>query len=310
MTIALFGYSHFTRQCAVALGNLGFEVVLFCPRQDERFFREAGMLSSGLPVTWFDGMEDPLLGEALNDLKPDFILSIIFNHVIPEPITGKARKAALNVHPAPLPQVRTASVWFWPLRLGLSRTVICVHHLTPGMDEGPVILRYPFSLAHNDTQGTHAAKLARMAPGVMKALEPILRSDPTPPGEPQGDGHWYPSVQEADLWINFGEPAETIRNLVRASNPCHPARTNFRGKTLGIHEMYCVEASPAPAEPGELYIHQSPAPELWIGCGDRSARLAVVAVPGEGVFSAEAFITLYGVQDGEMMGGGQQRSGE
>ena len=298
MTIALFGYSHFTRECARALQDNGFAVALFCPRNDEPLFREADMPSLNLPVTWFEGMEDAALTNALDALRPEFILSIIFNHAIPESITRKARKAALNVHPAPLPQMRTATVWFWPLRLGLTQSEICVHHLNPQMDGGPVILRFPFSLGLNDTQGTHAAKLTRLAPRLMKTLAPVLNSEPFPEGEPQAAGTWYPPVRETDLWIDFTEPSESIRNLVRACNPFHPARTAFRSLTLGIHEIECPDSSPPSTQPGELLVGKD---GLWVSCGDRAARLTVVAVPGEGVFSAERFVALYRVENGERL---------
>lgn len=310
MRTALFGYSHFTRHCARALQQLGHRVELFCPVADQAFLEQYGLAHLDLPVHWFDNVQSPELLDALDAFEPDLVLSIIFNHRIPESVIRRARVAALNVHPAPLPAIRTASVWFWPLRLGLRQTEVCVHHLTQNLDEGPVILRHPFSLDRYETQGTHAARLDQVGPRVMKALASLLQTGPVPPGEPQGHGHWYPPVRETDLWLDLSDPAESIRNLVRASNPWHPARARFRGYTLGIHEVHCPEVpdqTGEPGEPGELRVHRPDAapetPELWMSCGDRSIQLTVVAVPGEGVFSGGTFAMLYGVEDGERLMG-------
>ncbi|PAU80186.1 hypothetical protein CK501_11130 [Halovibrio salipaludis] len=300
MHIALFGYSHFTRNCAEALKSLGHDLTLYCPRGDQNFFEQAGMASVGLPVVWFEGMADPALAQTLEAQAPELILTVIFNHRIPESITQQASLGALNVHPAPLPSVRTAAVWFWPLRLGLTRSEVCIHHLTPTLDAGPVILRFPFRLHPAETQGTLTRRLNTLAPKVMQQLDHMLSENSLPEGEPQGPGQTYPSLQAADLWVDFSEPSESVRNLVRACTPYHAAQTRFRGNTLAIHELGEQAAALSPdSTPGQLQVGD----DLWVCCGDGLLPVAVVAVPGEGVFSGKRFAALFDVRDGEVLGG-------
>lgn len=298
MRIALFGYSHFTRHCAEALSDLGHDLTLYCPRSDQHFFEQAGMASTGLPVVWFEGMADPALAQALEDQAPELILTVIFNHRIPASITQKAGLGALNVHPAPLPSVRTAAVWFWPLRLGLSRSEVCIHHLTPALDGGPVVLRFPFRLHPAETQGTLTRRLNTLAPRVMQQLDHLLDGNTLPDGEPQGPGQTYPSLQAADLRVDFSERAESVRNLVRACTPYHAAQTRFRGNTLAIHELGEQAAALLPdSTPGQLQVGD----DLWVCCGDGLLPITVVAVPGEGVFSGKRFAALFDIRDGEVL---------
>ena len=301
MRIALFGYSHFTRNCTEALQKLGHRVELFGPIEDEAFLAHYGLTGLGLPVHWFKTMQDPTLLEALDAFGPDLILCIIFNHRLSEPVTQKARVAALNIHPAPLPAVRTAAVWYWPLRLGLTQSEVCIHHLTPAMDRGPVVLRFPFRLHESETQGTLTRRLANLAPKVMQQLHNLLTAGPIPEGENQGEGTIYPALREADLWIDCNEPAESIRNHVRACTPYHPARAHFRGQTVVIHEIGSLtHPLPSSRSPGELVVDN----ELWLACGDGLAPITVLDIPGEGVFSGECFAGLFSVASGEPMNAG------
>ncbi|XOZ33846.1 methionyl-tRNA formyltransferase [Halomonadaceae bacterium KBTZ08] len=298
MRIALFGYSHFTRHCLQALQQLGHRIELFCLGEDEAFLAHYGLTALDLPIHWFETIAAPALQEALIAFKPDLVLSIIFNHRLPESITQQARIAALNVHPAPLPAVRTAAVWYWPLRLGLTQSEVCIHHLTPAMDQGPVVLRFPFRLHPAETQGTLTRRLNALAPKVMHALNGLLASGAMPQGEPQRPGTTYPPLREADLWIDCREPTDSVRNQVRACTPYHPAQAVFRGDVIAIHEVG-DESAPLPSgySPGEL----RPSDALWVCCGDGMAPVTILAVPGEGVFSGKRFAALFGVENGESL---------
>jgi len=298
MRIALFGYSHFTRHCMLALQQLGHSVEFFCPIEDEPLLARYGLTGLDLPVHWFEDMADPALLDVLDNVEPELILSIIFNHRLPESVTRKARVAALNVHPAPLPDIRTAAVWYWPLRLGLTQSEVCIHHLTPMMDQGPVVLRFPFRLHEFETQGTLTRRLVDLAPKIMKQLHSLLTTGPIPEGEQQSEGTTYPSRREVDLWIDFNQPAEPIRNHVRACTPYHPAQARFRGQTIAVHEVGSVSRQlPFNYSPGELAVDNG----LWLTCGDVLLPVTVLAVPGEGVFSGERFAELFDVESGESL---------
>jgi methionyl-tRNA formyltransferase len=298
MRVALFGYSQFTCHCARALQQQGHRLELFCPGSDQVFLEHYGLAALDLPIHWFEGMNGPTLPEVLDTFQPDLILSIIFNHRLPESVTRKARSAALNVHPAPLPDVRTAAVWFWPLRLGLTQSEVCIHHITPEVDQGPVVMRFPFRMYPKETQGTLTRRLNTLAPKVMQSLNSLLENDPTPEGEAQGTGTRYPPLREEDLWLDFSESMESLRDWVRACTPYHAAQAHFRGEVIAVHELGDADESlPANCSLGELAVNEG----LWVCCGDGMVPVNIVAVPGEGVFSGERFAELFSIQSGELL---------
>lgn len=241
-------------------------------------------------------MNDPELTGALEDFKPDCVLSVIFNHRIPDAILNTARLGSLNVHPAPLPGFRTASPWFWPVRVGLRESEVCVHHMTGSLDEGPVVLRQGLALSPYETQGTYAARVNDAAPVLMKRLHELLLTPPLPAGEPQADGDYFRPVQETDLYIDFSQTMAEVDALVRACNPYHTARTRFRGRDLGIHE---VTAQPGSAgAPATVFMADQ---DLVVNCRDGQLRIETVNRPGEGIFSGRRFAALYSVASGERL---------
>lgn len=294
-SIALFGYSRFTRRCVEGLIALGYRVKLFCPRGDRATFDKA-MQGLSVPVAYFDNLDGAELHEAMTAFRPDFLLTIIFNHKVPDAVLELPRYGALNVHPAPLPGFRTANAWFWPLREGLTRSEIAVHHMTAQWDRGNVLLRVPFDLHPLETQGTYTSRVIGCAPRLVRGLDPMLRDPPLPAGEPQGPGQYYRAVRLADLFIDFHDSADRIDALVRACNPNHGAQTIFRSRNIEVSEVAPVDGTPA--EPGTLHLRGE---QLIVSCGGGLLALRVVKDPEEGIFSGERFARLYEVADGETL---------
>ncbi|MFO7857458.1 MAG: formyltransferase family protein [Ectothiorhodospiraceae bacterium] len=294
-SIAVFGYSRFTRRCVEGLISLGYRVKLFCPRSDRATFDQA-MQGMSVPAAYCDTLDGPELHEAMTAFRPDFLLTIIFNHKVPDSVLEIPRHGALNVHPAPLPSFRTANAWFWPLREGVKRSEIAVHHMTAQWDRGNVLLRVPFDLHPLETQGTYTSRVIACAPALVRALDPMLRTPPLPAGEPQGEGQYYRAVRLADLFIDFHESATRVDALVRACNPNHGAQALFRSRNIEISEVTPVNGPPD--EPGTLHVHDN---RLVVSCNDGLLELRVVKDPEEGVFSGERFAHLYAVTSGETL---------
>ena len=299
MRIAVFGYSELTRHCIHALKLLGAELWLFCPRGDSALFERALMDRLDLPVLWFDQFADPELTDSLDDFAPQCVLSVIFNHRLPESVLNRSRIASLNIHPAPLPGFRTASPWFWPIREGLRDSSICIHHMTSTFDQGPIVLRHRLALSPYETQGLYAKRLNSAAPALMEQLYRLLQSTPFPQGEPQQHGTRFPPVCRDDILLDFSRPVADIEALVRACNPFHTAGTLFRGRALGVHEAECIPGATGKA--GATLVSNG---ELLVNAADGRVRLSLVDPPGEGIFTGARFVELYQVASDERMGHG------
>ncbi|MBB5021452.1 methionyl-tRNA formyltransferase [Desulfurispira natronophila] len=296
MNIAVFGYSDFTRRCVQELMQKGHQVLLLCPRADQAHFETNAMAELNADIANFENMQDPNLLDILASFSTDYIFSIIFGYKIPPQVLQQARHGSINFHPAPLPEFRTANAWFWPLRMGVKESAICLHHMTQQWDSGNVILRLPFRLAPYETQGGYVKQVGAMAPTVIDKLEPMLLNPPLPAGEKQDSGAYYPRVTLRDLFIDFTQTTVQVEDLIRACNPFHPAQTMFRGENIEIVEAELVSGTPG--QPGELHrIGDS----LQVSCQDGRLQLHVVNVPLTGSYSAQRFAQCYEVKTGEML---------
>lgn len=77
----------------------------------------------------------------LREMTPDIIISVLFEKMIPEEIIGLPKKAALNIHPAPLPRYAGVAPTFWVLSGGEKKTAVTIHYLDNEFDTGDVALQ-------------------------------------------------------------------------------------------------------------------------------------------------------------------------
>ena len=103
-------------------------------------------------------------------LQPDFVSGVSSFHAdwifcssyslrIPKLILDSARLGAINFHGGLLPEWRGANILNWVLIEGCSTTGVTAHWMTPGFDEGPIILKQTVEIDEVDTAFTLANKL-------------------------------------------------------------------------------------------------------------------------------------------------------
>jgi methionyl-tRNA formyltransferase len=70
----------------------------------------------------------------------DFGVVVSYGKIIPESILQTAGKCFLNVHPSALPRFRGAAPMERAILAGDEKTAVCIMQMTPGLDDGPVLL--------------------------------------------------------------------------------------------------------------------------------------------------------------------------
>jgi len=74
----------------------------------------------------------------LRELRPDFVVSFVFNQWIGAEVRQCATTACLNLHPAPLPALRGADPVFRALDRGLTSTGLTIHEVADEIDAGAI----------------------------------------------------------------------------------------------------------------------------------------------------------------------------
>lgn len=111
-----------------------------------------------------------------------------------------------NVHNSPVPEYRGLRIGEWALFRGETETGCSFHRITPGIDEGPVLLRDSISIP----AGIHPAqlevvKLAHAATRMAEFLQMVRRRDP---GTPQSGTPGYFSREDFLRAREIGDPTK------------------------------------------------------------------------------------------------------
>lgn len=122
--------------------------------------------------------------EVLADFAPDLVLAATYHRILPAALLDLPRLGAYNLHPSLLPAYRGPTPTHWAIIRGETETGLTVHHLTPGIDAGDIVLQRRIPIAPGLTDGQLRQVLASVAGTIVDELLSRLGESPLP-GIPQ-----------------------------------------------------------------------------------------------------------------------------
>lgn len=125
------------------------------------FARNAGIETASLRQSAFDSRLafEEALTDILEGWKVDFVCLAGFMRVLTPDFVTHWHGRAINIHPSLLPAYRGLDTHARALADGASEHGCSVHFVTPGLDEGPVILQARVPVHPDDTPETLAARV-------------------------------------------------------------------------------------------------------------------------------------------------------
>lgn len=230
----------------------------------------------GLPVLTPGSLKDDALFGDLRALNADLFVVAAFR-VLPPRLVGLPRLGSINIHTSLLPKYRGAAPIHWAIINGESETGLTSFFLRETIDTGDIILQQRMAITGHDTYDTLHDRLAAMAgPFLLRTLELVERGERQP--EPQDESRVTraPKIHSLDAMIDFGMPADRVRNFVRGMATRPGAYSYFRGEKIKIHECATVLAEvQAGTRPGTILPDRK---RLLIICGAVSGQPTVVEI--------------------------------
>ena len=230
--------------------------------------------------------------------RPDFLFSFYFRQMLSPRVLALAQRGALNLHGSLLPRYRGRSPVNWALLHGETETGVTLHYMDEKPDHGDIVGQRAVAIERADTALTLTRKLALAGGELLRKVVPALFAG-TAPRRPQDHARasYFGARRPEDGEIDWAEPAESIRNLVRAvTDPWPGAFSHFRGEPLMIWWAECGDA-PRPLGPGELALDPNGAP--WVGAGEGALQLCRVSHPGAAPTGGDAWARAERVSTGE-----------
>lgn len=204
----------------------------------------------------------PALAGRLAALRPDFIFSFYYRHLIPPALLETPARGALNLHGSLLPRYRGRAPVNWAVLAGESETGASLHYMTTEPDAGDLVDQEAVPILPNDTAAEVMAKVTVAAERLLWRVTPALAAG-TAPRTPLdlAAGNYCGRRRPEDGRIDWRRSAWEIHNLVRAVAPPYPgAFTDIAGGrlfVLGSHFRDEPAHLPGPAlyaEDGRMYI--------------------------------------------------------
>lgn len=160
-------------------------------------------------------------GEPIPD-KGDVLLSVQYDRIITQTQIDNYRQI-LNLHFGPLPELRGCFPTKWAI-INNEPAGVTLHHITAGIDEGPVVDRVLFAV--NGRTDAEVYQLCNQhAIGLFIKWVRSITTGTVPPGEPQDElcAKYYPRVLPFAGKLPEGTPPVLEERLVRAfTHPPYP----------------------------------------------------------------------------------------
>jgi methionyl-tRNA formyltransferase len=157
----------------------------------------------------------------LRALAPEVILVATFKQMLTAPVLAAATRGVVNLHPSLLPRHRGPCPTHAALRCGDVTTGVTAHHVTPGVDDGDILLQRQVPISELDDDGALRRRLATLAGAMVPDLLDLWESAAAPSGQPQDASRatYAARPRPEDGYLERLPTAAAIARAVRALTP-------------------------------------------------------------------------------------------
>jgi methionyl-tRNA formyltransferase len=256
MRAVAFAYHNVGVRCLSALLAGGVDVPLVVTHRDTPgeniWFDSVATLCAraGIECLALDKPDSDLLAARLRALRPQYLFSFYFRHMLPVSLLGLASAGAFNMHGSLLPRYRGRVPVNWAVLHGERETGATLHEMTAKPDAGDIVDQQAVPILPNDTAFEAFHKVTVAAEMVMCRVLPAFQSGTVPRRRQDlAQGSYFGGRTPADGRIDWSRDAWNLHNLVRAVAPPYPGAFGFVGaRRLGVLRTWWPEragASPA-----------------------------------------------------------------
>jgi UDP-4-amino-4-deoxy-L-arabinose formyltransferase/UDP-glucuronic acid dehydrogenase (UDP-4-keto-hexauronic acid decarboxylating) len=276
LTCVVFAYHNIGIIGLDALLRHGFQVLRVLSNPDDaeenRWFDSVRdwCLARRIPCDCPANPNDGPWPETVAALRPGFVFSFYYRHVLHEPILQSPTHAALNLHGSLLPRYRGCAPVNWAIICGETQTGVTLHHMTRRIDAGDIVDQEAVPIREDDTALSVFRKIEPASRQLLDRALPLLairRATRTPQDESQSS--YFRRRTPADGLIHWDQPTRTVCNLIRGVTLPYPgAFSTIGGKPLIVWRALPCEATDL--GPGRIRIADS---SVCVGTADGAIRI-------------------------------------
>jgi methionyl-tRNA formyltransferase len=173
----------------------------------------------GVPCRTPADLNDPEFVAELAAFGPDFLLSFQAAQIMRRPLIQTPRVAALNLHFGPLPRYRGVAPIAWAIINGEAATGVTLHHISAGIDSGPIAFQADVPVGPSDTGRAVYDRCTEAGIALFREAWPRILSGELPSVAQRTDAALYynrHSIDFARRRIDWHHDAAHVSNWTRA----------------------------------------------------------------------------------------------
>ncbi len=235
--------------------------------------------AAGLPVLQPEKLRDPAFIDQLQRYNADLQVVVAFR-MLPEVVWAMPRIGTFNLHASLLPQYRGAAPINWAVMNGETETGVTTFFIEKEIDTGQLIFQESEPIFPNDTAGTlHDRLMKHGADLVLKTVQAIAAGQyPRMLQPPATNLKAAPKLQRETSEIDWNQPAETVRNVVRGLSPYPTAWTRLNGKMYKVYGVSLTDMAPT-GQPGQ--VTTEPGKAIFVQATDGWLRIDELQAEGK-----------------------------
>lgn len=296
----VFAYSEVGVRCLRVLMNRGVRIDLVVTHEDDpterQWFGSVASLAKEhrIPVTTPANPNAADVVEGIVNLRPDFLFSFYYRHMLCEQLLAAPTRGALNMHGSLLPKYRGRAPVNWAILNGETETGASLHYMQARPDAGPLVGQEPAPIFVNDTALMVSLKVANAAEQLLeRCLPELIAGSAAAVPLDLAQGSYFGRRRPADGKIHWDRPALEIHNLIRAVAPPFPgAFGDFDGQILRVlGSRYHGRPSRHPVQAPCLYSDNG---YLQLDCRDGKQLTLTQAELDGTAFTVQSLVVRYG----------------
>lgn len=200
-------------------------------------------LESGITVEQYESVNKGEGWKKLVNYNPDLILVADFGQILSTKVLELPKLGCFNVHPSLLPKYRGAAPIQRTLQRGEKWTGVSIFKVVKELDAGPIALQEKVPVLFEDNFESLRDRLIVKSCELLKRFFEILLNRGKLELKPQdhAEATYASKLTPDDLYTNWFEEAEVVRNHIRSLDPSPGARSFLNGSIVKLFNAWGLD---------------------------------------------------------------------
>jgi len=173
---------------------------------------------NGLEIFSPEKIDKEYFDQNLKKLNADLAIVVAFGKILKKEVLSELKFGWVNVHYSLLPKYRGAAPVQRAILQGEKETGITFFTIDEGLDSGPILKSYPYSLSISATTDSVLQDLNDLASQKLNEILTGIQDGSLQPVKQTGEITTAPKLNEIDLRIDWKEESSVISRKVRAGS--------------------------------------------------------------------------------------------